>query len=281
MVMFKLLTFDVSYTLLTPVKSVSEQYAKALVNQSVNGAICLNTVQKNYEESHKKHAKLLPIYGQNAKLTTKQWWESVFLTTLINSKVINTEGIEFVGDHANPELIANVPLIRFNPKTANKQLHEAFEEVYNNFEWEKLPYVDEVLRQLHEMKRGAMGQEYAIAVISNNDERIHRILDEHGLLKYMDFVLTSREAGYAKPNRIIFDIATEMATEILGHDVISGELLHIGDGVDKDYMGAMKAGCHALLLDPQREHREWKNIPKDHCIDNLLEVLDHVDRVHR
>merc|ERR1712002_198165 len=139
LVMFRLLTFDVSYTLLTPVKAVSEQYAKVL-GSKINSPICLDTVQKQYMISHQRHTKVLPIYGMKANLSTKQWWESVFLTTLINSNLITTEGIEFVGDHAKPELIASVPLIRFNPKTANQNLVGAFEEVYHNFEWTPLPY---------------------------------------------------------------------------------------------------------------------------------------------
>lgn len=273
--MFKLLTFDVSYTLLTPMRAVSEQYAKALVNQ-VSGTICLDTVQTEYEKSHKRHSSILPIYGLNAKLTTKQWWESVFLTTLINSKLITTEGIEFVGDHANPELIANVPLIRLNPKTANTNLAKAFDDVYNNFEWKQLPYASEVLNQLNEIKNSGPDQSFAIAVISNNDERIHNILEKHGLLQFMDFVITSRETGYSKPDRRVFDLAIEMASNILDKEINSTETIHVGDSVNKDYFAAVKSGCRGLLLDPDHVYRDRENIPKDHCIDNLLGVLNHV-----
>ena len=182
--MFKLLTFDVSNTLLAPITKVGEQYAKVLMKQFGGGEFCVNNLQQNYEESFARHKKILPMYGLNAKLTTKQWWESVFLTTLINSKIATTEGIEFVGDHAKPELIADVPLIRFNPKNANPELVESFEDIYQNFVWEPLPNAANLLKELDKQKkllaRGAGGQRFAMGVITNNDERIHQVLKHHG-----------------------------------------------------------------------------------------------------
>ena len=50
--MFKLLTFDVSHTLLSPVKAASEQYAKVLAKHAKINKICLATVQKSYESTH-------------------------------------------------------------------------------------------------------------------------------------------------------------------------------------------------------------------------------------
>ena len=59
--MYKLLTFDVSHTLLSPVKSASEQYAKVLAKHANISKICLDTVQKSYENSHEVGLYLLCI----------------------------------------------------------------------------------------------------------------------------------------------------------------------------------------------------------------------------
>lgn len=59
--MYKLLTFDVSHTLLSPVKSASEQYAKVLAKHGNISKICLDTVQKSYENSHEVGLYLLCI----------------------------------------------------------------------------------------------------------------------------------------------------------------------------------------------------------------------------
>lgn len=270
MSIYKLITFDLSYTLITPVKSVSEQYAKFFKN--TGKSLCYQTIQKCYGESHKLHTNILPIYGLNASLSTKQWWESVFLTTLINSKIITTEGVEFVGDHVKPELIGKIPLLRINRKKPNEILINAFEDLYNNFEWKKISCAADLLSKLNEKK--TISKKLVIGAITNNDERIHGILEKNDLQKHLDFVLTSRETGYPKPDRRMFEIALDKASNIINEEVLASDALHIGDGIDSDYFGAVKAGYKALLLDSNQNFPS--NVPRCHCISNLMGVLDHV-----
>ena len=72
---------------------------------------------------------------------------------------------------------------RFNPKTADGGLVRAFEDVYANFEWKQLPHTSQVLKQLHLMKRGReerKERKFAVGVITNNDERVHELLEKEG-----------------------------------------------------------------------------------------------------
>lgn len=58
-------------------------------------------------------------------------------------------------------------------------------------------------------------------------------------------ILLSGEVGYEKPNKKFFEL-------IFNHFDLShpSEILHIGDNYKKDFLGAKKFGCRALLFDP-------------------------------
>ncbi|MBC8002422.1 MAG: HAD-IA family hydrolase, partial [Opitutaceae bacterium] len=81
-----------------------------------------------------------------------------------------------------------------------------------------------------------------LAVVSNWDERLHRILTGLKLRKYLDIVLVSREVGFNKPSPVIF----EEALRKLGLPPES--VLHVGDNRDEDLDGARAAGLPGLEL---------------------------------
>jgi putative hydrolase of the HAD superfamily len=95
-------------------------------------------------------------------------------------------------------------------------------------QFEILPGVREALRHLQ--RRGL-----ALAVVANFDLTLHERLEELGLASAFSTVVTPADAGAAKPDRLIF----ELALERLG--VSAPRALHIGDGrVDEE--GARAAG---------------------------------------
>ncbi len=123
--------------------------------------------------------------------------------------------------------------------------HELYERFTRADAWELFPEVPSVLAGLRE--RG-----FAIAVLSNWDERLPRVLAALGL--DIDPVLTSQGCGCAKPSRAMF----HQAVRALG--VEPAHLLHVGDSQIEDFEGAIAAGCRAVLLDRAGEHSDLRTL---------------------
>ena len=103
-----------------------------------------------------------------------------------------------------------------------------------------------------------------LAVISNWDHRLPRILDALDLTDLFDVVTVSSIAGVEKPSPEIFTRTLEQ----LG--TAADRTLHIGDSPLEDYAGAENAGMGAALIDRRGlfDGRPYR------CIKNLVEVLD-------
>lgn len=82
-----------------------------------------------------------------------------------------------------------------------------------------------------------------VAVISNWDYSLHRVLRGFGLEDRFDTVVASLEEGVEKPDPRLFLLALER----LG--VHPSAALHVGDNPEDDVEGARAAGMRALLLD--------------------------------
>jgi FMN phosphatase YigB (HAD superfamily) len=103
-----------------------------------------------------------------------------------------------------------------------------------------------------------------VGVISNSDDRVHSVLSSLGLkvkprrvgskirhvteTEDISFVVHSYDVGYEKPDRRIFNAATDMLASTLGSSE-DYHKLYVGDSVSNDYVGAEKAGWHAVLID--------------------------------
>lgn len=70
-------------------------------------------------------------------------------------------------------------------------------------------------------------------------------LERLGLLPYMDFLVSSEEAGVEKPAEAFFARCAEKA------DCRRTECLFVGDSLEKDVRGALNAGLHAVWYRPQ------------------------------
>ena len=86
-------------------------------------------------------------------------------------------------------------------------------------------------------------QEYAIAVISNSDGGIRTVLRRCGIADCFQSITDSGNVGHEKPHPAIFAAALgEMKAE-------PADSLYVGDVFSIDYVGARKAGMHAVVLD--------------------------------
>ncbi len=105
---------------------------------------------------------------------------------------------------------------------------------------------------------------YPLIAVTNGNADIHRV----GLGRFFRASLTAREAGVAKPDARIFHLAG--STLGLPHD----QVLHVGDDVALDVIGAQDAGLQAAWIN--REEKLWPHedrAPEIECL-SLLELCE-------
>jgi len=134
------------------------------------------------------------------------------------------------------------------PETAftdAKIFDEFFETVYLYFAkpeaWEIYPEVMEVLEALRDYP-------IDLAVLSNWDDRLHPVLDGHGLGEFLPRRFISTELGWEKPDPAIYrHVADRMGLP-------AGSLLSVGDNARNDVEAPRKAGWQSLQIErPKRD----------------------------
>lgn len=98
---------------------------------------------------------------------------------------------------------------------------------------------DDTIPVLRELKEKG----YITGLISNVADSISSMLDGLGLKLFLDLVVTSKDAGFNKPDPAIFLKAVEMA------GTSPNETMFVGDQYNIDVIGAQNAGLRAVLLD--------------------------------
>ncbi len=100
-----------------------------------------------------------------------------------------------------------------------------------------LPGVPEALHQLKSLGR-------TLAVVSNSDGTVERVLERQGLRPYLDAVFDSHIVGFEKPDPRLFLHALEAT------GTHAESTLHVGDLYSTDIEGGRAAGVHTALVDP-------------------------------
>lgn len=132
-------------------------------------------------------------------------------------------------------------------------------------EWSRgvryLPAVPELLARL--------AQRHTLVLVTNT----HHAELVHGHLRAMEVharfhsVVTSVEHGRRKPSPCIFQRA------LAGAAGKPESAVYVGDSFSADYEGALAAGLHPLLIDPERRHP----VPDAHRIASVSETLARVE----
>jgi HAD superfamily hydrolase (TIGR01509 family) len=107
-----------------------------------------------------------------------------------------------------------------------------------------------------------IGQNFRIAVISNADGAIGRVLSRCGLADCFESVTDSGIVGVEKPHPKIF------ATALEAMQVRPDESLYVGDVYSVDYVGARNAGMQAVLFDVAGAYRDRK-LPRVESMEQL------------
>ena len=84
---------------------------------------------------------------------------------------------------------------------------------------------------------------YTLVAITNGNADVFKT----GIGPYFDLSIRADEAGIAKPDRGIFELAWEKLS------CQSSEVVHIGDSVENDVQGAINAGVTPIWYNPDRQ----------------------------
>ena len=96
-------------------------------------------------------------------------------------------------------------------------------------------------------------QKVELGVISNFDSRLLTVLKALDLERFFTSVTISSIAGYAKPDRNIFQIALKK------HGFTAQQAWHIGDSKNEDYLGAKNMNIRAFWLNRNGDLVNIKN----------------------
>jgi HAD superfamily hydrolase (TIGR01549 family) len=124
---------------------------------------------------------------------------------------------------------------------------EAFRQLAHHFRepgsWQVYADAVPVLEEL-------AGRGLALAVVSNWDSFLPRLLEVRGLVRFFRTVSVSAIEETGKPDAEIFlRTCTRLA-------ISPGDVLHVGDSLREDFEGARAAGLTAILLDRKDQHPE-------------------------
>jgi len=107
-----------------------------------------------------------------------------------------------------------------------------------------------------------IGQNFRVAVISNADGGIGRVLSRCGIADCFESVTDSGIVGVEKPHLKIFAAALEAM------QARPDESLYVGDVYSVDYVGARNAGMQAVLFDVAGAYRDRK-LPRVESMEQL------------
>ena len=84
---------------------------------------------------------------------------------------------------------------------------------------------------------------YKVGIITNLRRDLNEMCQKVGLAPHLDFTVGSEEVGKEKPHPPIFMAALERV------DAAPEEVVHVGDQIRSDVMGAQGVGMRAVLID--------------------------------
>ncbi|XP_010879353.2 haloacid dehalogenase-like hydrolase domain-containing protein 3 [Esox lucius] len=224
--------WDVKDTLLRVRRSVGEQYcqeARRTAGFSLNPTVAEGAFRQSFDQ----YSKLYPNYGIDQGLGGKPWWMGVVRDTF------SLCGVE-------------------DPALLDRLAHNLYHGFCSPDNWEVYP---DSVRTLESISSLGLRQ----GVVSNFDKRLEGILQGCGLLSHFSFLLTSEEAGIAKPDPAIF----QQALEKCGFPAAS--VAHIGDHYVNDYLTSRSLGLHGYLLDRQGRNK-FPDVPPLHRLKTLDEL---------
>lgn len=145
----------------------------------------------------------------------------------------------------------------------NEDLAADLNSIYLRHRFEDVELYGDVLPTLRGLR-----SELLVGLLSNGNGYPKR----SGLRDRFDFVTLSQEVGVQKPDERIFAAACAQA------GCRTSELLHVGDSLESDVVGARRAGARSVWLN-RPGVRNDRGIEADHEIRRLTDLFEIVDLV--
>jgi putative hydrolase of the HAD superfamily len=127
----------------------------------------------------------------------------------------------------------------------------------------ELVLFDDVMPALDDLKK----RDLKIGLISNIEQNMTATLDKLGLSARLDIIVTSQDAGFAKPKPEIFRYALDKA------GVQPADAVYVGDQYQVDIIGSKGAGMQGVLIDRDNYHKEKLDCVK---INSLTDLVNHL-----
>ena len=105
-----------------------------------------------------------------------------------------------------------------------------------------------------------------LAVVSNSEGTLEKMLEEIDLRRYFAVVLDSAVVGFTKPDPRMFQLALDRL------NVSAADALMVGDSPSADVDGAHAMGIRAALIDPH-DFYPWSRAPRFSDVAALTEAL--------
>ena len=113
---------------------------------------------------------------------------------------------------------------------------------------------------------------YKVGIITNLRRDLNEMCEKVGLAQYLDFTVGSEEVGKEKPHPPIFMAALERV------DAAPEEVVHVGDQVRSDVMGAQGVGMRAVLIDRSGYGPNGADCPTIASLSELGALLEKLDQ---
>ncbi|XP_065076762.1 rhythmically expressed gene 2 protein-like [Ochlerotatus camptorhynchus] len=243
---FKLITFDVTDTLLKFSRPPEIQYAIA-ARQLGCPDVCEKALANCFRSHFKRMARDYPNFGRCSKYDWRWWWRTLVMDIFRDSH-----------GHLDEVMLRRVA-------------DQLIEDYKTQDCWTKIEMADGMIA----LARAQMKQ---VGIISNFDPRLGCILEAMNIPK-ADFIVTSYEAGAQKPSCKIFDFALGLCNT----QVLPSEALHVGNTPKLDYIGAKQAGWSSILVNVDREVEQGVSfdpeVNPNHVFKNFREFIHVLETV--
>ncbi|CAG90385.2 DEHA2G08624p [Debaryomyces hansenii CBS767] len=221
------ISFDVFGTLYTPKAPIAQQYhVVAMEEFGINKS--LESIEKEFPKIYSEIYERYPNYGKRSSdiKNCDEWWSEIIV------KLFDLP--HYTKDETSAKLCRRL-LTYFTGREAYM--------VY-----------DDVIPTLTKLKENNIN----LVVSSNSDLRVMEILKNLGLMDFFakDHIYLSYDLDASKPDKKFFDSVYQrfLASTLETPSDVSKQLYlencwHIGDSEDKDFLGPVRSGWNAVLLD--------------------------------
>ncbi len=220
---FKAVSFDMGYTLVHSVKSALDIYAEGFK------ALGLDVPEDRIREAAWR------VWTKRSEAWAREIWEA-------------SQEADRQRNAENRRLMVREMGL---PEDILPELNEYIDKEFSD------PSIYALFPDSLESVRRLKESGFVVGITSNWSWNLPEVCDYLGLAPYLDFVVASARVGAVKPHPYIFQQTVERA------GVPAPAIVHIGDDVQADVIGALKAGLNAALID------RIGDIPKDGLPDGV------------